>query len=208
MSKCRSGRLLFQDTISPYQEKNCTDRKYSVSMISQTASVFPWKMACVLKKNLERKKIYFVQMSLLWPKDNYPNICLHQSNSKRRKHRFTAISAFTSEMPSCFTFYDPGMERKLPCRQCPHRVIQKLQLSGKVWRIGTSQLEGTVPCECPTFTNNGSLPLSHLSSNVTSSLDLPLVFQLQAQPPLTQNHPHCPIFSPFNILCVLLPNCP
>lgn len=56
VSKCRSGRLLFQDTISPYQEKNCTDRKYSVSMISQTASVFPWKMACVLKKNLERKK--------------------------------------------------------------------------------------------------------------------------------------------------------
>lgn len=105
-------------------------------------------------------------------------------------NRFTAIPALTSEVPSFSTLYDPGMERKLPRRQCPHGILQKLQMSGKPWRIGTSQLEATAPCEPPTFPNNGSLIFAHLSSNVTSSLDLPLVFQLQAQPPLdTQNHP-------------------
>ena len=38
VNKCKSGGLLFQGILFPYKKKNHTDRKYSVSAMSQTAS--------------------------------------------------------------------------------------------------------------------------------------------------------------------------
>lgn len=48
VNKCKSGGLLFQDILFPYKKKNHTDRKYSVSIMSQTASEAHGK---ILRKN-------------------------------------------------------------------------------------------------------------------------------------------------------------
>lgn len=138
----------------------------------------------------------------LWLKDNCATMCLEISKSQRR-HRFTVIHAIISKLPSCFTFYYPGMERKLTCRRCLHSILQKLQLSGKVGRrIGTCQLEAALTSRYHTCTNNGFLTLSHFCSNVTSSLDLPLAFQLKLQPPRHLETPsHCPILYHLNVVC-------